>query len=197
MVDNSCKNQKKCGGDTGMTVKLTEAQKVLVEQNYPLAVHFANQYLWTGANRDELLSICGFALCKAAKYFREDKGVKFSTFAGHVIKMQIFSDLGRDKQVKFSKAHGRVRSLDEPTTDEGDNSLTVMDMVKGNGHQAFDTAEALLDAGQELLGTKRGKAGLLYHVYGYGQDEIAELLGVAQSHISRMIRKPLKGGTAV
>lgn len=75
-------------------MKLTDSQKILVEDNHNLIYHVCKKL---HLNLDEYYDVLALSLCKAAVKFKPDKGVTFSTFAIKVMTMDAFSQMRKDK----------------------------------------------------------------------------------------------------
>lgn len=156
-----------------------DSWKVLAERNMRLGVYLANKWHGAGLDPDDLFSIALMGITKAAKAFKPELGNKFATFAGTVINNEILMEIRRQKK------HKHVLSYSHPLTeDETGDIYTLEDLLPSSEDLEgvtgmlclSETIEMLPDLERKIIKLRRD---------GYGQMEIARLLGCTQSNISR------------
>lgn len=170
-----------------------EAKKQLIEHNLRLVVYIARKFDNTGIDLDDLISIGTIGLIKAINSFNLDKKIKLATFASRCIENEILMYLRR-----ISKTKGEV-SFDEPlNVDWEGNELLLSDILGTDNDGVTRQLEAncerqiLYDALQKL--NKREKEIMVLR-FGLKDDkeltqkEVADLLGISQSYISRLEKK--------
>ncbi len=175
-----------------------EARALLIERNLRLVAFIARRYEnppAAGVNIEDLISIGTLGLIKAVGTFRSDKNIKLATYASRCIENEIL--------MYFRKISGKQEvSLDEPlNTDWDGNELLLSDIL---GSEDPPVGQELEDA-EERLTLRRAVARLesrerliIELRFGLGgrremtQSEVAELLGISQSYISRLEKKILR-----
>lgn len=185
------------GEEEVMLLKLVdgdeEAKKELIEHNLRLVVYIARKFDNTGIDLDDLISIGTIGLIKAINSFNLDKKIKLATFASRCIENEILMYLRR-----ISKTKGEV-SFDEPlNVDWEGNELLLSDILGTENDGVTKQLEAncekqiLYEALQKL--NKREKEIMILR-FGLKDDkeltqkEVADLLGISQSYISRLEKK--------
>ena len=171
------------------------AKKTLIEHNLRLVVHVIKKYYNTNAEQEDLISIGTIGLIKGITSFKSDKGIKLATYASRCIENEIlmyFRSLKKTSQDVFIN--------DSIDVDKDGNSLTLLDIVADNVNieQDIETAiccEKLADFVEECL-TERERM-IIKLRYGIGGDremtqrEVAALLGISRSYVSRIEKKAL------
>jgi len=166
------------------------AKDKIKEHNLRLVMNIVNKKFYNvdGFDKTELFSIGTFALNKAVDTFNLDKGVKFSTYAGRVIENQIRMAL---RKVKYSKNDISLESMVYDGKD-GDE-LTLGNMIaSGDNLEENYLNEELLKGVRKSLDIlteiEREVIELGYGFRGnlYKQREIAEILGISRSYVSRI-----------
>ena len=171
------------------------AKSLLIERNLRLVAFIARRFENTGVGIEDLISIGTLGLVKAISTFRSDKNIKLATYASRCIENEILMYL--------RKISGRHEvSLDEPlNTDWDGNELLLSDVLGSDDDSvshAIEEAEerrALYRAVGRL--SKRERMIIEYR-FGLGgrqeltQKEVADLLGISQSYISRLEKKILQ-----
>ncbi len=172
-----------------------EARSLLIERNLRLVAFIARRYENSGVGIEDLISIGTLGLIKAVNTFRSDKNIKLATYASRCIENEILMYL--------RKIGGRQEvSLDEPlNTDWDGNELLLSDILGSDEEpvvQELEAAEervALHRAVARLEERERFIIELRFGLNGrkeMTQSEVAELLGISQSYISRLEKKILK-----
>ena len=174
------------------------ARQTLIERNLRLVAFIARRYEsppTAGVNIEDLISIGTLGLIKAVNTFRSDKNIKLATYASRCIENEIL--------MYFRKISGKQEvSLDEPLNTDWDGNELLLSDVLGSDEQPV--GQELEDA-EERLALRRAVARLesrerLIIELRFGlngrremtQTEVAELLGISQSYISRLEKKILR-----
>lgn len=171
------------------------ARSLLIERNLRLVAFIARRYENSGVGIEDLISIGTLGLIKAVGTFRSDKNIKLATYASRCIENEILMYL--------RKISGRQEvSIDEPlNTDWDGNELLLSDVLGSDEEsviQELEEAEerlALRRAVARLPERERFIIELRFGLNGQRdmtQNEVAELLGISQSYISRLEKKILK-----
>ncbi|GFI18433.1 RNA polymerase sigma-35 factor [Lachnospiraceae bacterium] len=175
-----------------------EAKSILIEHNLRLVVYIAKKFDNTGVGVEDLISIGTIGLIKSINTFNPGKNIKLATYASRCIENEILMYLRRNNKTKLEV------SIDEPLNVDWDgNELLLSDILGTDEDVIYKDIESeverklLLKAIDKLterektiinlrfgLGTKDGKE--------MTQKEVAELLGISQSYISRLEKKIMK-----
>lgn len=171
------------------------ARQTLVEHNLRLVVYIARRFENTGTNLEDLISIGTIGLMKAIGTYRADRNIKLATYASRCIENEILMHIR-----KISNQKAEV-SLDEPINQDGDgNELLLSDILGTREDEIFASLEADADMGAlrhaltELNDRERQLIGMRFGLNGQKeltQKEIAQLLGISQSYISRLEKRIL------
>ena len=178
------------GGEAGET-----ARSLLIERNLRLVAFIARRYENSGVGIEDLISIGTLGLIKAVGTFRSDKNIKLATYASRCIENEILMHL--------RKISGRQEvSIDEPLNTDWDGNELLLSDVLGNDEESVIHE---LEEAEERVALRRAVAGLpdrerfiIELRFGLNarremtQNEVAELLGISQSYISRLEKKILK-----
>ena len=169
------------------------ARAELIEHNLRLVVYIARRFENSGVGLDDLTGIGSVGLIKAVNTFKSSKTVKLATYAARCIENEILMYLR-----KSSTLRGEL-SIDEPLNTDGDgNELLLSDILGTEPDEVSRPLEA--DAERELLmraidtlpERERSIILLRYGLGGgaeYTQKEVAGLLGISQSYISRLEKR--------
>ena len=159
-------------------------------------VYIAKRFENTGIHIEDLISIGTIGLIKAINTFQTGKNIKLATYASRCIENEILMHLR-----KISTQRTEV-SFDEPlNTDWDGNELLLSDMLGTDADEVSrsleDDAEKrmLLEAVAELSGREKQIIALRFGLPGgreYTQKEVADLLGISQSYISRLEKRILE-----
>ena len=171
------------------------ARAVLIEHNLRLVVYIARRFENTGTNLEDLISIGTIGLMKAIGTYRADRNIKLATYASRCIENEILMHIR-----KISNQKAEV-SLDEPINQDGDGNELLLSDILGTGEdEIFASLEADADMGAlrhaltELNDRERQLIGMRFGLNGQKeltQKEIAQLLGISQSYISRLEKRIL------
>ncbi len=166
---------------------------MLVEHNLRLVVYIARRFQNTGVDMDDLISVGTIGLIKAVGSFSSDKNVKLATFASRCIENEILMHLRRTAKLKNEV------SFDEPlNTDWEGNELVLSDVMGTDGDCVYKTIEngvendILREALSRLNSREKEIMELRYGLNGAEektQKEVADMLGISQSYISRLEKK--------
>ena len=169
------------------------AKKLLTEHNLRLVVYISRRFENTGVNLEDLISIGTIGLIKSINTFRSDKNIKLATYASRCIENEILMHLR-----KISNQRSEV-SFDEPlNTDWDGNELLLSDILGTDEDEVSrpledDADRQMLMAAIECL-NEREKAIILmrFGLSGsgeYTQKEVADIMGISQSYISRLEKR--------
>ena len=165
----------------------------LVERNLRLVVYIARKFDNTGVDGDDLISIGTIGLIQAINSFRSDKNIKLATYASRCIENEILMYLRRVSRLKSEV------SFDEPlNTDFEGNELLLSDVLGTSEESVYGSIEEnvekelLKDALRKLNERERKIMFLRFGLNGgdeMTQKDVADLLGISQSYISRLEKK--------
>lgn len=170
-----------------------EAKDTLVEHNLRLVVFLAKKFENNGVDMEDLVSVGTIGLIKAINSFKAEKQIKLATYASRCIENEILMYLR-----KLSKLRQEV-SLDEPlNVDNEGNELLLADILGTDVDAVYTHLEdqverQLLEEGLSRLSKREQQ--IIEMRFGLdGQDErtqkeVADLLGISQSYISRLEKK--------
>lgn len=165
----------------------------LVEHNLRLVVYIARKFENTGADADDLVSVGTIGLIKAINSFKPDKNIKLATYASRCIENEILMYLRRLVRLRSEV------SFDEPlNTDWEGNELLLSDVLGTDSDTVYKDVETgvekeLLREALKKLPEREQK--IMYMRFGLGgreemtQKDVADLLGISQSYISRLEKK--------
>ncbi len=170
-----------------------EAKTKLIQHNLRLVVYIARKFDNTGVDNDDLISIGTIGLIKAINSFRADKKIKLATYASRCIENEILMYLRRTARLKSEV------SFDEPlNTDFEGNELLLSDVLGTSAESVYGDLESSaekeqLKAALKKLSERERKIMFLRFGLGGGEEmtqkDVAELLGISQSYISRLEKK--------
>lgn len=170
-----------------------EAKQLLIEHNLRLVVYIARRFENTGVGLEDLISIGTIGLIKAINTFNSEKKIKLATYASRCVENEILMHLR-----KISSQKSEV-SLDEPlNTDWDGNELLLSDVLGTDGDEVSRPLEEdadkrmLMDAVQALAERERTIIIMRFGLYGsneYTQKEVADIMGISQSYISRLEKR--------
>jgi RNA polymerase sporulation-specific sigma factor len=172
-----------------------EAKTILIEHNLRLVVYLAKKFESTGINVEDLISIGTIGLIKAVNTFKAEKNIKLATYASKCIENEILMHLRRVGKTKTEI------SLDEPLNIDWDgNELLLSDILGTEEDVVFRNMENEVDL--SLLNDSIQKLNKreymimklrfgLNNSKSFTQKEVADILGISQSYISRLEKKIL------
>lgn len=170
------------------------AKSKLIERNLRLVVYIARKFENTGVNVEDLISIGSIGLIKAINTFKCDKNIKLATYATRCIENEILMYLRRNTKTKTEI------SIDEPlNVDWEGNELLLSDILGTDVDIIYKNLEEEVDkdllkkAIKKLDKRERIIIELRYGIFSDGiektQKEVADILGISQSYISRLEKR--------
>lgn len=170
-----------------------DARLKLIEHNLRLVVYIAKKFDNTGVDMDDLVSIGTIGLIKAVGSYNPDKNIKLATFASRCIENEILMHLR-----KTSKTRSEI-SLDEPLNVDWEGNTLLLSDILGtdadcvyNDVESSDECRILRNTFEKLPPRERQILSLRFGLYGKDemtQKEIADMMGISQSYISRLEKK--------
>jgi len=169
------------------------AKQTLIERNLRLVVYISRRFENTGINIEDLISIGTIGLIKAINTYDNDKNIKLATYASRCIENEILMYLRKTNNQKTEV------SFDEPlNTDWDGNELLLSDILGTDGDTIMRPLED--DVDKMLLMRALGKLSereknIIVMRFGLGgtkeltQKEVADLMGISQSYISRLEKR--------
>ncbi|MEY8515629.1 RNA polymerase sporulation sigma factor SigE [Lachnospiraceae bacterium 29-84] len=174
-----------------------QAKSVLIEHNLRLVVYIAKKFDNTGIGVEDLISIGTIGLIKAINTFNPTKNIKLATYASRCIENEILMYLRRNNKTRMEV------SIDEPLNVDWDgNELLLSDILGTDEDIIYRDIETEVE--KDLLKAAVGKLserertivelrfGLNTNGKELTQKEVADLLGISQSYISRLEKKIMK-----
>lgn len=171
----------------------TEAQNKLIEHNLRLVVFLAKKYENTGYDIEDLVSIGSIGLIKGIQTYKIDKNIKLATYCSRCVSNEILMFLRKNK-----KRRGEISLEDALNYDSEGNELHLEDILgtdedivskeffdKIDREQLFKEISSLNDRDKEIMVMRYG----LFNTVEYTQKEVAQILGISQSYISRIEKK--------
>ncbi len=172
------------------------ARSMLIERNLRLVVYIARKFENTGIHIEDLISIGTIGLIKAVNTFNPQKKIKLATYASRCIENEILMYLRRNNKIRAEV------SFDEPLNIDWDgNELLLSDVLGTEDNMITKNLEAnvdkkLLNKALETLPDREKQIMELRFGLGDGkektQKDVADLLGISQSYISRLEKKIFK-----
>lgn len=169
------------------------AKTELIQRNLRLVVYIAKKFDNTGVDNDDLVSIGTIGLIKAINSFDPNKNIKLATYASRCIENEILMYLRRTTRLKSEV------SFDEPlNTDFEGNELVLSDVLGTSADSVYGDIEANAEKEQlkealKKLSERERKIMFLRFGLGGGEEmtqkDVADLLGISQSYISRLEKK--------
>lgn len=172
-----------------------EAKKKLIEHNLRLVVYIAKKFDNTGVGVEDLISIGTIGLIKGINTFNPEKNIKLATYASRCIENEILMYLRRNNKTKLEV------SIDEPLNVDWDgNELLLSDILGTEEDTIYKDLEQ--EAEKKILGKAIARLSgrerkIIMMRFGLGtvdgeektQKEVADILGISQSYISRLEKK--------
>lgn len=175
-----------------------EAKAMLIEHNLRLVVYIAKKFDNTGVGVEDLISIGTIGLIKSINTFKPDKNIKLATYASRCIENEILMYLRRNNKTKLEV------SIDEPLNVDWDgNELLLSDILGTDEDVIYRDIEneverkLLMKAVNKLSDRERTIINLRFGLNRADEEEmtqkeVATLLGISQSYISRLEKKIMK-----
>ena len=175
-------------------LKRRNAKKVLIEHNLRLVVYIARKFENTGIGVEDLVSIGSIGLIKAINTFDTGKKIKLATYASRCIENEILMCLRKNSNAKTEI------SIDEPLNVDWDGNELLLSDILGTDENIIQK-ELEDEVDKQLLGIALGHLSerercIMELRFGIGNDgnektqkEVADLLGISQSYISRLEKR--------
>ncbi len=174
-----------------------EAHRILIEHNLRLVVYIAKKFDNAGVGIEDLISIGAIGLIKAINTFKPEKNIKLATYASRCIENEILMYLRKNSGGKIEI------SIDEPLNVDPDGRELLLSDVLGTENDITQKnienetdRELLRLALNKLGGRERSIVELRFGINGNGcemtQKEVADILGISQSYISRLEKRIIK-----
>lgn len=175
----------------------TEAKGILVERNLRLVAHIVKKYSYPGKDIDDLISIGTVGLIKAIDSFDNTKGTRLATYAARCIENEILMLIRNNKKIK-----GEVYLQDPIGVDKEGNEISLMDVLSSDENSVVDLVEQKIEITKlySKISTSLQPREKVIIEMRYGlrdgryrtQREIAKLLGISRSYVSRIEKRALK-----
>ena len=174
-----------------------EAKAVLIERNLRLVAHVIKKYQYTDYGTEDLLSVGTIGLIKAVNTFKAEKGSRLATYAAKCVENEILM------LFRAGKKRARDVSLyDSIGVDKDGETVSLMDVLEAEETQVLDTiimeqdvrelyeayAKCLKDMEKKVVCMRYGLFGTKEHT----QREIAAVLGISRSYVSRIEKKAIE-----
>ena len=174
----------------------TYAREQLIVHNLRLVVYIARKFDAAGASVEDLISIGTIGLIKAVNTFCPDRNIKLATYASRCIENEILMYMRKTTVLKTEI------SIDEPLNVDWDgNELLLSDILGSDGNEVGGRVEQedekrllniyiskLSEREREIMSMRFGLGGKKEHT----QKQVADILGISQSYISRIEKKVIK-----
>ena len=170
-----------------------EAKNMLIEHNLRLVVYIARKFESTGIGVEDLTSIGTIGLIKAVNTFEARKGIKLATYASRCIENEILMFIRKTQPQKNEV------SIDEPLKVDWDGNELLLSDVLGTDSDCVnrgieqDAERQVLNEAVNRLGEREHKIMVLrFGLAGekeHTQKEVADIIGISQSYISRLEKK--------
>ena len=173
-----------------------EARNILIERNLRLVAHVAKKYSNTKVEQDDLISLGTIGLIKGINSFNVDKGSKLSTYVSRCIDNEILmylrstkklnaevylnEPIGKDKDDNIVTLQEVLETDDRSIEDEVDLKMKVKKLYKKIGEVLKDREKTIIELRFGLNGQKPKT-----------QHEIAEMMGISRSYVSRIETKAI------
>ena len=180
----------------GLSANDPSARKKLIVHNLRLVVYIAKKFESTGIGIEDLVSIGTIGLIKAVNTFCPEKNIKFATYASRCIENEILMFLRKSSQYRNDL------SIDEPlNVDYDGNELLLSDIlgtdddIVNKGIETEAEREILRGAVSELCDREREIMEMRFGLVTgkeMTQKEVADMIGISQSYISRLEKRIIK-----
>lgn len=174
-----------------------EAKQELITHNLRLVVYIAKKFESTGINIEDLISIGTIGLIKAVNTFSPEKKIKLATYASRCIENEILMYLRKNQNRR------KEISIDEPLNIDWDGNELLLSDVLGTDANVVsndiekDAERAMLYRAVQSLGDRERvimelRFGLKKGGKEHTQKEVADMIGISQSYISRLEKKIIR-----
>lgn len=181
--------------DKNVAMSKEQAKKQLIEHNLRLVVYLAKKFENTGVCVEDLISIGTIGLIKGINTFNPEKKIKLATYASRCIENEILMYLRRNNRVKLEV------SFDEPlNTDWDGNEMLLSDILGTDEDVIYKDLETEVEISllkKAMLSLNERERQIIELRFGVNrvenkeltQKEVADILGISQSYISRLEKK--------
>ena len=174
-----------------------EARNVLIERNMRLVAHVVKKYQYTDYDNEDLLSVGTIGLIKAVNTFNVDRGSRLATYAAKCVENEILMLL------RAHKKYSREVSLFEPIgVDKDGETVSLVDVIEMDNKEILESLIVRQDVKELykafevcLKDNEKTVIGMRYGLFGgkeYTQREIADMLGISRSYVSRIEKKAVE-----
>lgn len=174
-----------------------EARNILIERNLRLVAHIVKKYSNARKESEDLISIGTVGLIKAITTFDQDKGIRLATYAAKCIENEILMHIRATKKIQ-----NEVYLQDTIGTDKEGNEITLMDVIKNEAESVTEQVELKMQVKRmynKMKDILKNREKLVLEMR-YGlmngaartQREIAQMLGISRSYVSRIEKKAIK-----
>lgn len=174
-----------------------EAKDMLITHNLRLVVYIAKKFENTGIMVEDLISIGTIGLMKGVSTFNPEKNIKLATYASRCIENEILMYLRRNQKTRSEV------SIDEPLNMDVDGNELLLSDILGTDNDVISRGledeidRQLLKESMKILGGREKKiVQLRFGLDGDGEEktqkEVADMMGISQSYISRLEKKIMK-----
>ena len=174
-----------------------EAKNILIERNLRLVAHVCKKYANSNVEQDDLISIGTIGLIKGINSFKIDKNVKLSTYVSTCIQNEILMFFRGNK-----KNNMEVSLEDSIGKDKDDNTITYKDILENNERNIEDEVDMKIKIKRlykilkdKLLDREKLIIEMRFGLYGNKpktQNQIAKMLGISRSYVSRIETKAIR-----
>lgn len=174
-----------------------EAREVLIHRNMRLVAHIVKKYQGTDYETEDLLSVGTIGLIKAVDTFNPDKGSRLGTYAAKCVENEILM------LFRAGKKYSKEVSIYEPIgTDKDGETVSLMDVLEQEGKEALeqvilnqDVRNLYESIEKNLNDTEKTVIRMRYGLFDsneYTQREVAKVLGISRSYVSRIEKKAME-----
>ena len=174
-----------------------EAREVLIHRNMRLVAHIVKKYQGTDYETEDLLSVGAIGLIKAVDTFNPDKGSRLGTYAAKCVENEILM------LFRAGKKYSKEVSIYEPIgTDKDGKTVSLMDVLEQEGKEALeqvilnqDVRNLYESIEKNLNDTEKTVIRMRYGLFDsneYTQREVAKVLGISRSYVSRIEKKAME-----
>lgn len=173
------------------------ARDILIERNLRLVAHVAKKYSQSPQEQEDIISIGTIGLIKGINTFDSKKGTRLSTYVAKCIDNEILMSFRGDK-----KAKNDILLNDPVGTDKEGNELTLIEKISAEGDSIYDEVslkmqvcelynkikECLVERERDIIMLRYGLSGGEI----YTQNEIAKMMNISRSYVSRIEKKAIE-----
>jgi RNA polymerase sporulation-specific sigma factor len=174
-----------------------EARNILIERNLRLVAHIVKKYNSTTSDSDDLISIGTIGLIKAISTFNHEKGTRLATYAARCIENEILM------HIRSTKKNQSEVSLQDPIgVDRDGNEIALIDVIGNESESVVEEVELKMQVKRlynKMKDVLKAREKMVLELR-YGllngtsktQREIAKMLGISRSYVSRIEKKAIK-----